>query len=124
MVRKLSTGIGDISYDDMQKQDIHSLFQTGLKQKIKDKFKPDSIINFHIDQVNTDFDDVVQYLKDYKDQYQSPVPDFILQNSYKLKKDEFLRFKNNYLKKKRQLEMSLVKHNMEQETLDEIIKLI
>ena len=108
----------------MQKQDIHSLFQTGLKQKIKDKFKPDSIINFHIDQVNTDFDDVVQYLKDYKDQYQSPVPDFILQNSYKLKKDEFLRFKNNYLKKKRQLEMSLVKHNMEQETLDEIIKLI
>lgn len=108
----------------MQKQDLQSLFERSLKRRIKEKFRPESIINYHIKQVNQDFEDVVEYLQDYKSQYHSTVPAFILKNSYNLKRDEYETFKNNYLKKKRQLEMNVIKHNMEQETLDEIIELI
>lgn len=101
----------NISYDQMQNEDLGKLFKDNLQHSRK--LRPDTIIKYQMDKLDRDFADVKDLLQDHRDQFQTTVPSKIMDNNLRLKRGDYENFRNVHLQKKRQLELKIIKENHE-----------
>ena len=92
-----------------------------MKKRISQKLRPETIIIDQLEKLEQDFEDVRDPPEDFRSNYNSSVPQFLLDNRLNLRIEDFDQFQKNYMQKKRQIEMNMIKENQDNEVIDQIV---
>lgn len=81
------------------------------------------MLSIRVRQFEKEYNDVINGQMDVTEMYLTTVPEQLYNNQLNLSPIDYEKFASNHQKKKKQLELMIIKHNLEQEMNEQIIEL-
>lgn len=102
---------------------IKNKFYSSVNRRKKDQMQLDKAINIQMNKIEKEYSDVLNGSKDVSGTYKTTVPNTVYYNCLNLGPKDYDRFTKHYQRQKKELELGIIKNNLNQEVTDKIFEI-